>query len=128
MTRSEFVQEFEQENGFQPDEGTIRYYLDKNYIDDDFESQSSRQQGRVYNFSGNNYSKGKSSKAVSELIDEVESVFEDISGMSKRSMENQTKPNNTGEFTYMAMAFLCKSALYFLLKSSHAQGYEGVNL
>ena len=130
MTKSELIEIFRRQYGFEPEGAELETLLDEYHVDDDdnYEPQPQRQQSRVYNFTGNSYH-SDSNKAASNLIQEIKDIFGGLSGLAGRSVrKNDIDENDLNEFSYMLAAFLCKSALYFLLKSAYSKGYSAVNL
>lgn len=122
MSREEFIQMFERENGYVPDDETIDLYM-QHYCRF---NQESRQQGRVYQFTSS-ASNSESDYGTNELLKEIKNIFCGIAKCSKKS-SGKIDDDNMSEFGFMAAIFLFKAGLYFLLKTAYSKGFDFANL
>lgn len=131
MTKSEFIEVYRREYGYEPCGHELELLMDEYRVDDDPEEEytpppQQRQQSRVYQFSRNRYN--DSSNVVDELFTEVKNIINGIAGSAKHSRNKGDESGLMAEFGYMAIVFLLKSGIYFALKVAYSKGFDSVNL
>ena len=132
MTKRELVEIFRRQYGYEPEGEELNLLMDEYGLEHDEEygywNRQQRQQGsRIYDLNSGTHT-SNNSNAASDLIQEVKDIFEEISGLAGKSINNTEHNENLDEFSHMLMVFVIKSALYFLLKSAYSKGYDAVNI
>ena len=128
MDRDEFVEYYYNTYGEFPDEAIIDEYCDRG------EGYLGTHSGpKQYYPKQNNFSSSGSLESTSDdLLSEVNSIFKGIArsarGSIKAHSSSEEKPTYGTEFAFMALIFLSKAMLYFLVKDSHQKGYDFSNL
>lgn len=128
MDRDEFTEFYYQKYGELPDEDIIDQYCGP---EDDYEDKYSN--SKHYYPKQNNLSSYNSLESTSDdLLSEVNGIFKNIARSARGSLKahssSEEKPSYRSEFTFMAMIFLSKAMLYFLVKDSQQKGYDFSNL
>lgn len=118
MTRDEFIRLFQEEYGEHPDQET----LDLHFPNDIRSQWKPQQQQRSHHYYGGS----------NELLDELRGVVSGIADNARVAIRNReeiaaNKPY-LSEFSFMALIFLAKAGLYFLLKNSSECGFDLRNI
>lgn len=125
MTKSELIEIFRRQYGYEPDGDELEILLNEYQVEDEEKYEPPRQQSRVFQFDRNRCN--TVNDPVNDLLKEVKNIFGGIAGSSQRSVNKDSNDNLT-EFSLMLMVFLLKAGLYFSLKSAYSRGFDFANL
>jgi hypothetical protein len=130
MNRQNFANQYYQDFGEYPDEDIIDQYCGH---EDDREVKHYSSTNPGYSkYSNSNPSSSSLESTSDDLLSEINGIFKGIArsarGSIKAHSSSEGKPTYGTEFAFMALIFLSKAMLYFLVKDSHQKGYDFSNM
>lgn len=119
-TREEFIEEFYEQFGSMPDEETILINTGRDYYQ---RSQPGFRQQRTRSYHND---------GANELLQEIREITSGIANCARIGFLNrdaivESRPY-LSEFGYMALIFLAKSMIYFLMRDSYSHNMDLSNI
>jgi hypothetical protein len=120
MNRQNLAQEFYEIYGYYPDEENLQEYLEEHgYNDYSPYNNNTKRDSRKSYFNYNDDTEFN----TDNVSDEFQSLFKDILRNATTQKHSNTDSDIINEFAFMALIFLTKASLYFLLRYCKEQGF-----